>query len=48
MKGKSNNLKNIAVPKVLAATALLVPLAAFLGAAGKLSSNHNETFLCDA
>ncbi len=48
MKGKSNNLKNLTVVHAVAVAAVVVPLAAFVGAAGKLSSNHNETFLRDA
>jgi hypothetical protein len=46
MKRKAKSLKDVTVVRAVAATAVVVPLAAFLG--GMNLGNHNETFLRDA
>jgi hypothetical protein len=46
MKRKAKSLKDVTVVRAVAATAAVVPLAAFLG--GLNLGNHNETFLRDA
>jgi hypothetical protein len=45
MKGTIHSLKNATAVRAVAATAVLVPLAAFVGG---VKLNHNETFLRDA
>ncbi len=44
-KGTMDSLKNATVVRVVAVTAVAVPLAALAGA---MTFNHNETFLRDA
>jgi hypothetical protein len=46
MKGTMHSLKNATAVRAVAATAVLVPLAALVG--GVKLNNHNETFLRDA
>jgi hypothetical protein len=46
MKGTMHSLKKATTVRAVAATAVLVPLAALLG--GVPLKNHNETFLRDA
>ena len=46
MKGTLESLKDATAMRVVAATAVLVPLAALAG--GVKLNNHNETFLRDA
>jgi hypothetical protein len=46
MKGTIHSLKNATAVRAVAATAVLVPLAALVG--GMRMANHNETFLRDA
>ena len=46
MKATMHSLKNATTVRAVAATAVLVPLAAFVG--GVKLSNHNETVLRDA
>jgi hypothetical protein len=46
MKGTIHSLKDATAVRVVAATAVLVPLAALAG--GMNLGNHNETFLRDA
>ena len=46
MKATKHSLKNATAVRAVAATAVLVPLAAFVG--GTKLGNHNETFLRDA